>query len=119
MRTSKLVEEELKRNQASRNSDKVLYTNILQTLGLTLTDEQVEIIMSINPESVRRTRQKFSAKGLYLADPEIQAERQHKGHEVRQVIVGIEPTGVPELLERKPKYEKVLVDGEWIMRQVG
>lgn len=99
MRISKLTERILMSNRMARNSDKVLFLEILDRLGADLTYKQKQILSSFNFESVRRTRQKLQSDGKYLPDQKIALERRMKSYEAQQNMPGTKPENVSRFTE--------------------
>lgn len=66
-----------------RDSDKELIVQYLQIhLGANLSLEQMNLIRSVNFESIRRTRAKLQEHGEYLGSPEVMAKRRRKGYQI-------------------------------------
>lgn len=75
-----------------RNSDTELMVQILQLCrNAKLNERQLNIIRSINWESVFRARRKLQEKGYFVADPEVRKKRHQKEIEIQQVAVGVSP----------------------------
>ena len=104
-KTSEAVEKLLKDNIPSgmtgvppRDSDKELIIQYLQLhLGMNLNAQQLELLRTVNFESIRRERAKFQEKGMYLGSPEVMAKRKRKAMEVEQTA----PTESPHGLQRR------------------
>lgn len=84
----KLVEDELKVNQRSREDDRYLMLRIWYREGFRLTEEQRGVFMSVSsPESIRRTRQKLQENGDYLASKEVQEKRRELEQQTRLEMI--------------------------------
>lgn len=90
----KMMEEILQKNIKSpmagvgpRDSDTELIIQILQLqLHAGLTQQQLEIIRSLNLESIVRSRRKLQSQGLYIPDSaEVAKRRRVKDFEIQQV----------------------------------
>lgn len=69
-----LVLKILKEHPEARNSDKLLYAQVIEAMGLTFSIENLERLPS--PESIRRRRQEAQAEGKFIpTDPEVLAIR--------------------------------------------
>lgn len=84
----------------TRSSDKVLILRFLEKLGIDLTEDQVEVLMSVNLESITRARRKIQEDGRYPATPEVQAERQQKAGDVRQIAPRADVEQLTNTIER-------------------
>lgn len=83
MKQAELVEAMLQKYPRTRSSDTDLIIGILQSKGACLTEQQRNIIRSVNFESIRRTRQLLQHDGKYLPSADILASRKHKASMVR------------------------------------
>jgi len=71
---------------APRDSDTELYIQFLQRhMGCGLSAIQMDIIRSINYESISRARRKMQENGQFLPSPEVGRKRRLKGFEIEQV----------------------------------
>ena len=106
-KTSEAVEKLLKENIPSRmtgvpprDSDKELIIQYLQVhLGMNLNAQQLELLRTVNFESIRRERAKFQEKGMYLGSPEVMAKRKRKAMEVEQVAPSESAHGLQRRIE--------------------
>lgn len=104
-RVSIQVEELLRENRKSqmtgvtpRDSDKELIIQFLQLhLGMNLNAEQINLLRTVNFESIRRERAKFQERGEYLGSPEVMEKRQRKALSVQMIV----PKATPHSLQRK------------------
>jgi hypothetical protein len=99
MRTTDRVEYLLKLDPKTRNSDKELIVQYLQRLGCDLSPRQIDIIKSVNFESIRRERQKLQARGLYQADKQIKRERDFKSYRVQQTSPTYSPEQIGKMIQ--------------------
>lgn len=106
-KTYREVEEVLHQNRVSpmtgvspRDSDKELIIQVLQIhRGADFTAEQLEIIRSLNFESITRARRKFQESGLYIPSPEVAKARRFKSYEVEQTAPSETAAGVQRRIE--------------------
>ncbi len=74
------VEECLNENIQSRNSDLVLYVSVCEKMGIKILSVSL-YDLAVRPssfpafETVSRARRYFQARGMYLADVEVQKKR--------------------------------------------
>lgn len=84
-----------------RDSDTELYIQYLQrVLGANLTAPQLEVIRSINYESISRARRKLQEKGQYHGSPEVMRKRRLKSYEVEQTAPKETAAGLQRRIER-------------------
>lgn len=106
-KVSEAVEKLLKENQPSgmtgvppRDSDKELIIQYLQLhLGMNLNAVQLELLRTVNFESIRRERAKFQEKGMYLGSPEVMAKRHRKAMEIEQTAPSESAHGLQRRIE--------------------
>lgn len=102
--TEKLLAENTKSQMsgvAPRDSDTELYIQFLQRiLGLNLNAEQLNLIRSINYESISRARRKMQENGQYLPSPEVARKRQLKSYEIEQVAPNETAGGLQRRIEQ-------------------
>ena len=111
MTLSELVTQKLEEHEQARNSDKALLAYILQSKGVSLTKSQIDVILSVNFESIRRTRQKLNEQGKFLpTDPKVLKQRQRKAQETQQRITTTKPENISTLIEEVPKATYVPLD---------
>lgn len=85
-----------------RNSDTELMVQILQLCrDAKLNERQLNIMRSINWESVFRARRKLQEKGYFVADPEVRKKRHQKEVEIQQVAVGVSPAELQRRIAQK------------------
>lgn len=102
MRTAKVVEEILARNERARSDDKVLINEIMKSRGLFLSAGQLNILFDLPSfETVTRIRRKFQEKGEYLPTTTVRKARHHKALEVQQKMPQTKPQNVDKLLENR------------------
>ena len=84
-----------------RDSDKELLIQFMQIhLGMNLNAQQLELIRSVNFESITRCRRKLQENGEYLPDdPEVAKKRRLKGYELEQTAPGESAAGVQRRIE--------------------
>lgn len=107
-RTFKAVEKLLGENTPSnmtgvapRDSDTELYIQYLQRiLGVGLNAGQLQLIRSINVESITRCRRKLQEAGEYLPSPEVAKKRRLKGNEIERVAPKVSASELQERIER-------------------
>jgi hypothetical protein len=100
MTTSKIIEQTLRDNPGTRNSDRKLILEVWRRQGFELTAYQEEMFWRVgSAESIRRTRQKLQEKGLFLATEPIQKERARRGLKTRAIIVNVEPERLPQIFD--------------------
>lgn len=69
-----------------RDSDTELIIQILQRCrGANFTADQMNVMRTLNVESVTRARRKLQKSGLFLPSPEVAKKRRLKGYELQQV----------------------------------
>jgi hypothetical protein len=86
MRVSNLVRKVLGTSREARNSDKVLILKVWEECGFYLNPAQRDKFWSLpKAETIRRDRQKFQEKGMYLADQKIARERRYMGYRMQQM----------------------------------
>lgn len=83
-----------------RDSDKELIIQTLQVSGANLTAQQVEVLRSINFESVRRTRQKLQEEGKYLPSAGVKQQRKFKSLVMQQTSPALSSTKIGQQVER-------------------
>lgn len=101
------TEQILKENTASRmsgvaprDSDNELIIQILQRCrGADFSANQMNIIRSLNFESVTRCRRKFQEAGQYMPSPEVAKKRRLKGYEVEQTAPKETAAGIQRRIE--------------------
>lgn len=92
---SRIVEDILGTQPATRDSDQLLILEVWEYQGLYLNDDQkAAFLMVANPESIRRTRQKFQERSKYLGSPKVKKERYMRSLEMEQ-----------SMPSHKPKYD--------------
>ena len=101
-RTAQLVEQLLGQYERCRNSDTELTIGVLHLKGLILSEDQRNILRSVNLESIRRTMQKLQEAGKYMLSPEIARKRRLKGYIVQQNITGMDPDRTQQLITNQP-----------------
>lgn len=85
---------------APRDSDTELYIQYLQRiLGVNLTAQQMNIIRSINYESISRARRKMQENGQYMPSPEVARRRRLKGYEIQQVAPNESAAGIQRRIQ--------------------
>jgi hypothetical protein len=107
-RVSREVEEVLHQNRISpmsgvspRDSDKELIIQVLQIhREANFSSEQLNVIRSLNFESISRARRKFQENGLYLPSPEVAKARRLKSYEIQQVAPVETAAGLQNRIER-------------------
>lgn len=100
MLVDELVEKMLQEHPKSRSDEKELYIAIFEQFQLHLTPHQKEIFKSLPAmESIRRERQKFQARGYYLADPMIKKARRYKSQRIQQIEPGASTKYLGQVLE--------------------
>lgn len=83
-----------------RDSDTELIIQILQRKrGANFTAEQMNIIRSVNVESVTRARRKLQKGGEYLPSPEVAKKRRLKSYEVQQTAPKETASGLQRRIE--------------------
>lgn len=84
LETSKIVERILRDNPDARNSDKILRYEVWEYQGFRLNDTQKRFYFEklIDPETIRRTRQKLQERGLYPSDKAVKKRREELAREV-------------------------------------
>ena len=101
MRSNKLIEKVLLNFPDTRNSDRQLILKVWEIQGLFLSETQKNIFSSLmSSETIRRTRQRFQAKGQYLASDEVSNARRYKSYEVTQNAPTASPERLSELVEQ-------------------
>ena len=86
MRVSNIVQKVLGYSREARNSDKVLLLKVWEECGLYLTETQKLKFKDMpSAETIRRIRQKFQEKGMYLAGQRIGRERKFKSFRMQQM----------------------------------
>lgn len=104
MTLSESVINQLEDHEQARNSDKALLAYVLKAKGINLSQAQIDVILAVNFESIRRTRQKLNEKGLYLpTDPKVLAQRNRKALETQQRIPTTKAENISSLIEEVPK----------------
>lgn len=99
-KASIIVEQLLVNHPRTRNSDKDLIIGALQLKGANLTEQQREIIRSLNFESITRARRKFQESGRYLpTDPDVARQRRFKSYAIQQRIHGTPAEKIVDLIE--------------------
>lgn len=84
MKTSKQVEDILKMDKSTRNSDMLLYIAYLGRNGIHLSLQQKSAMMNLSsPETVGRIRRKLQEDGKYLPDEAVDEARFNKFKEVK------------------------------------
>jgi hypothetical protein len=80
------VEEVLREDKFSRDSDMHLILEVWKREGLEVTEEQEKFIKNVcSPtESITRVRRRLQEEGYYKASPAIKAEREAQQQNVRQ-----------------------------------
>jgi hypothetical protein len=102
-----LVEQVLFTIPSTRNSDVLLIAEVWKRQGLILTDDQIKVLMQVsNPETIRRNRCLFQAKGMYPASDEVRKERGMRELEVTQSIKGLEPK-IPKCICAWDNYDEI------------
>lgn len=107
-KVSEAVEKLLKDNTPSgmtgvppRDSDKELIIQYLQLhLGMNLNAVQLNLLRTVNFESIRRERAKFQEKGMYLGSPEVMAKRKRKAMEIEQTAPSESAHGLQRRIEK-------------------
>lgn len=85
---------------APRDSDTELYIQYLQRImGAGLNATQLQIIRSINYESISRARRKLQENGEFLPSPEVAKRRRLKSYEVEQVAPTESAAGLQRRIE--------------------
>jgi hypothetical protein len=112
MRVTNLVEQILRDNEKTRNSDKLLLLEIWTRLGFELTDAQRSKFIDMpSSETIRRIRQKIQEGGKYPATERIRSERYHKSLVMQQNAPSAKPKRIEEISEgllpptRAPKVD--------------
>ena len=106
-KTYQEVEAILKENTASRmsgvaprDSDNELIIQILQRCrGADFSADQMNIIRSLNFESVTRCRRKFQEAGQFMPSPEVAKKRRLKSYEVEQTAPKETAAGIQRRIE--------------------
>jgi len=81
-----------------RDSDKELLIQFMQIhLGMQLTAVQMDLLRTVNFESIRRTRAKLQEQGQYLGSPEVMKKRRIKG----LVVADHTPKETADILQRR------------------
>lgn len=84
-----------------RDSDTELYIQFLQRImGCNLTGAQMDVMRSVNYDSIGRSRRKLQEKGLYHGSPEVMRRRRIKGYELQQTAPGETAAGVQRRIEQ-------------------
>lgn len=105
--TFKAVENLLAENTPSRmtgigprDSDKELLIQYMQRiLGMNLNAQQIDLIRTVNFESIRRCRQKLQEQGKYWGSPEVMKKRRIKSYELQQVAPTESAAGIQRRIE--------------------
>lgn len=85
---------------APRDSDTELYIQYLQVeLSVGLNADQLNLIRSINYESISRARRKLQEGGQYLPSPEVAKKRRLKSYELQQVAPNESASGIQRRIE--------------------
>lgn len=85
MHTQEMVDVTLKTRSETRNSDIILWVQILNEFrGAGITHEQLQKMLEIPPETVSRMAREYRAKGMYLWDKATQEERLAKEQAMRE-----------------------------------
>lgn len=99
----KLLDENIKSQMsgvAPRDSDTELYIQYLQrVLDVNLNAEQLNLIRSVNYESISRCRRKLQEQGKFLPSPEVAKKRRLKSYEVEQVAPKETAAGLQRRIE--------------------
>lgn len=83
-----------------RDSDTELYIQFLQRyLGCQLTEQQMELMRSVNYESISRARRKLQENGQYMPSPMVWRRRRLKGWELQQVAPKESAGGIQRRIE--------------------
>jgi len=103
MNTGNLVRRILDRSLRARDSDNVLIMQVLESVGMNLTQEQKEIFHSVSFESITRARRKFQQNGEYMPSPEVARQRRLKSYIVEQQAPESSPEHLQQLIQDQPK----------------
>jgi hypothetical protein len=83
-----------------RDSDKELLIQYMQRiLGMNLNAAQIELIRTVNFESIRRSRQRLQENGKYWGSPEVMQRRRIKSYEIQQVAPKESPAGLQRRIQ--------------------
>lgn len=112
MRVSKIVEDVLRENVKSRNSDKVLLIFVYRRLGLDLTASQIYKLLDMpSAETITRVRRKLQEQGKYVADKSIAKERNFRSMQMQQNAPNASPKRIEDIVEGTlPKNRSVNPD---------
>lgn len=102
------VESLLRENRVSpmsgvspRDSDTELLIQFMQLiLNLDLNAQQLNLIRTMNSESITRARRKLQEQGLYLPSPKVARARRLKGYEIEQTAPSETASGLQNRIER-------------------
>ena len=101
MRATKLVEQALSEKQIYRDSDKHLRVRVWELqMGHDMNPKLKEwfIQKAIDPEMIRRTRQKLQEYGKYPASKEVDEQRFEKYKQVKAEIIEADGQKIARLL---------------------
>lgn len=103
-RTVELLENNRKSQMTGvgpRDSDKELVIQFMQIhLGMKLNAGQLELLRTVNFESITRCRRKLQENGEYLPDdPAVAKKRRLKSYEVEQTAPGESAAGLQRRIE--------------------
>ena len=88
----------------ARNSDKETIIQAMQRCGVGLDEHQMQKIREMYSfESIRRERQKFQEKGIYLADESVRRARKLKELQMQQNMPSAAPGRAIDLINETPK----------------
>ena len=85
-----------------RDSDKELLIQFMQIhLGMNLSAGQLQLLRTVNFESITRCRRKLQEGGEYLPDdPAVAKKRRLKSYEVQQTAPSESPAGLQRRIEQ-------------------
>lgn len=101
MRLTNTVEKILQNHPKARDSDRVLFVELMAEYHINLTPAQEDKFLAMpSLESARRIRQKLQEQGKYKASESIKRERDFKRNQMQQTLIEAKPENIEKILEQ-------------------